>query len=156
MYSRETINHLDMFRRIILFLTVVISLIGFLSCTQKKETHHEHKEDANEWAEMDEFHMMMAESFHPFMDSGNVEPAKQNAAAMEELATKWAQSSLPEKVDHDEMKRKLNALKVSTANFKTLAEQNDNSVLGDSLTRLHDLYHSIQEAWYGSGEHHAH
>lgn len=135
---------------------MAFSLIGFLSCTQKKEAHHEHEEDVNEWAEMDEFHMMMAESFHPFMDSGNIEPAKQNAAAMEELAARWATSSLPEKVDNDEMKRKLNALKISTANFKTLVEQNDTTVLGDSLTRLHDLYHSIQESWYGSGEHHGH
>lgn len=143
-----------MFRKIILFLTVVISLIGFLSCAQKKEAHHEHEEDANEWAEMDEFHMIMAESFHPFMDSGNVEPAKQNAATMKDMAAKWATSSLPGKVDNDEMKRKLNALKVSAANFKAIAERNDTTVLGDSLARLHELYHSIQESWYRAGEHH--
>ncbi len=144
-----------MFRNNVLIFAILVSGVSFFSCSQKKEVHHD-EEDLNEWAEMDEFHMIMAESFHPFMDSGNVEPAIQNAAAMEELAAKWATSSLPGKVDNDEMKRKLNALKVSTANFKAVVEQSDNTTLGDSLTKLHDLYHSIQESWYGSGERHGH
>jgi len=145
----------------VLNLVLAMLLVAFVvTCTNKKinsEESEAHPEtDADEWKEMDEFHMVMAESFHPYMDSGNIAPAKENAAMMEKLASKWAVASLPAKMDNDEVKRKLKALQLSTTNFKSIASQADDKVVADSLARLHDLFHSIQESWYGGGEHHNH
>jgi len=141
-----------------LFLSAVIGSL-VMTCSGKKESSAEasvtDEVESDEWKEMDSFHMVMAESFHPFMDSGNVAPAKTNAAAMEDLAAKWANATLPDKVNNEKVKHKLKALQSSTANFKALVREADDKVIGDSLTNLHDLFHSIMESWYSS-EHHDH
>lgn len=136
---------------------VMVMTIG---CSSKKEEHHDHTGSnitKEEWKEMDDFHMVMAEAFHPFKDSANVEPAKQNAAALVESANKWSQAELPEKFEgDDEIKFKLNQLKTDAATFAEVARTGDDKAIGNSLTKLHDLFHEIQESWYGghSGEHH--
>ena len=141
-----------------LFLSAVMACL-VMTCSGKKENSAEssvaHEGNSDEWKEMDSFHMVMAESFHPFMDSGNVAPAKTNAAAMEDLAAKWANATLPDKVNNEAVKHKLKALQISTTNFKSLVLEADDKVIGDSLTHLHDLFHSIMESWYNS-EHHDH
>jgi hypothetical protein len=131
------------------------------SCSSKKEgaeVHdHEHSAEssaADAWKEMDEFHMVMAESFHPYKDSANLEPAKSKAAEMASSAAKWAGSPLPEKVNNEEVKSKLDQLKNGTAEFAEQVRSGDDEAIGESLTALHDLFHELQETWYGGGHHH--
>ena len=83
-------------RESVLIIFVVVIFV-FHACSVKKEEAHDESKtvEIDEWAEMYSFHMIMAESFHPFIDSGNLVPAKQNALAMEELASKWAEAPLP-------------------------------------------------------------
>ena len=98
--------------------------------------------------------MVMAESFHPFKDSADLEPAKASAAAMAAAAEKWRSSPLPKKVDNEETKAKLQQLERSAAAFVETATTGDDKVIGESLTKLHDLFHELQEAWYeGHGDH---
>jgi hypothetical protein len=116
------------------------------------------KTEQKEWKEMDDFHMVMAETFHPYKDSANLEPAKSQASQLAASAEKWAASTLPEKVNTDEMKNKLGELKSETAAFVATVAGTDEKAIGDQLTKIHDLFHSIQEDWYGGheghGEHH--
>jgi hypothetical protein len=107
-----------------------------------------------EWPEMDEFHMVMADSFHPFKDSANLEPAKAYAAEMAKVAEKWANAPLPAKVDNDEIKANLAQLKSDAAAFTQIAQSGDTTKIGESLTAMHDLFHKLQEAWYGGGKEH--
>ena len=139
-------------------LLVLFNILCLLSCSGKKEEHHEEvtATESDEWEDLDSFHMIMAESFHPYMDSGNLVPAKENAAAMEELASKWANAPLPDKVNNEHVKQLLSELKHSTANFKIMIPDAPDDVLGDSLSSLHDLFHGIQESWYKNEEHHEH
>lgn len=127
------------------------------ACASKKEEAHD-TADQKEWKEMDDFHMVMAETFHPYKDSANLEPAKSQAAQLATSAEKWATSTLPEKVNTDEMKNKLSELKSETAGFVATAAGTDEKAIADQLTKIHDLFHSIQEDWYGGhqghGEHH--
>lgn len=110
-----------------------------------------HEEAANNtvWPEMDEFHMIMAESFHPYKDSSYLEPAKANAAEMAKVAGKWASAPLPAKVDNDEIKSTLGQLKADTEAFVQIAQTGDSIKIGEALTALHTQFHKIQEAWYG-------
>lgn len=128
------------------------------ACSGKKEDHdngdHRHEVAREDWKEMDDFHMIMAEAFHPYKDSANLEPAKQNAASLVAAAEKWAQSSLPEKFEEDdEIKFKLNQLKVDASTFAEVVKTGDDKAVGESLTKLHDLFHAIQESWYEEGTH---
>ncbi|HEY3403338.1 MAG TPA: hypothetical protein VGK59_08135 [Ohtaekwangia sp.] len=142
----------------------LLLLVGFTmlwACSGKKEeaTHehgHEHKHEAAEaWKEMDDFHMVMAEAFHPYMDSSNLEPAKASVSILAEHAAKWAASPIPEKKDAEKIKPKLEQLSKDAAAFAETVKAGDDKKIADELTKLHDLFHEIQEEWYGGhGEHH--
>lgn len=141
------------------FNVLVVIVIFAAACTARKE-HHDgdtdhHVTSSDPWDEMDEFHMIMAESFHPFKDSSNLEPAKANAVAMAEAAEKWHSAPLPENADTEEIKTKLARLNLEAATFVETAKAGDDKVIGESLTKIHDLFHELQEAWYGGHEDHA-
>ena len=57
-------------------------MMVMLACSGKKEEtaeHGHHEVTGEAWKEMDDFHMIMAEAFHPYKDSMNLEPAKLKA-----------------------------------------------------------------------------
>jgi hypothetical protein len=138
--------------------------VAMSGCSKKdasaSEEKHEHEEAKDvEWKEMDDFHSLMAEAFHPYKDSMNLAPAKTYADSMKVSAEKWFNASLPEKVNNDDVKAKLQALKDGTAAFAETSRTGDDKTVGEALTKLHDLFHDIQGLWYGGeghGHHHEH
>ena len=136
------------FHSILLLLAMIV-----FSCASKKDDSHGHDhhdaEGENVWKEMDDFHMIMAESFHPYKDSSNLEPAKARAAELMTAADAWASASLPAKVDNADMRSKLEKLKTEATSLAESVKSADEHVIGEQLTRLHDTYHEIQDAWYG-------
>jgi hypothetical protein len=73
---------------------LIFAFAGFVSCTSKPESTTTAAEDSSEWKEMDSFHMIMAEAFHPYKDSSNLAPVKKLAEEMAAEAEKWASASL--------------------------------------------------------------
>jgi hypothetical protein len=123
------------------------------SCTTKKENNHETQVAASdEWPQMDEFHMIMAESFHPFRDSADIGPAKANADSLVAAAEMWLEAPIPEKVNNEEVKEMLQRLKSEADAFAIVSRTDDQTAIGESLTKMHDLFHELQEKWYGAGE----
>jgi hypothetical protein len=140
-------------KKITLYTALIFATLLVVACGGKK---HEDVANNEEWPEMDEFHMIMAESFHPFKDSANLEPAKANAAEMAKVAEKWANSPLPEKVDNDETKTTLTQLKNDANSFTQIVQSGDSVKIGESLTALHDQFHKLQESWYGGDKEEGH
>lgn len=149
--------------RYFLVTFLMIALGALVACSGKKtEETHDHEHHAgdsaatdDDWKAMDDFHMIMAESFHPYKDSANLAPAIAHAAELTAAANAWASAPLPEKVNTDEMKAKLQALGAQAAAFAETVKTNDQKAIGDGLTKLHDDFHAIQEMWYGGkGAHH--
>src|SRR4051794_26133194 len=111
--------------------SLVIILITFACASKKEDAHAEGRTpESKEWKEMDEFHMLMAETFHPFKDSANLEPAKMQARELATAAEKWASSTLPEKVNNDEMKAKLEELKNGTSSLVQSVGTGDDKAIG--------------------------
>jgi hypothetical protein len=141
---------------------ILVVAIAFAACATKDKEVQEaetvnNESDPNEWPEMDSFHMIMAEAFHPYKDSTNLEPVKRLAEEMAIEADKWASTALPAKVNNDVVKAQINQLKTDT---RVLADKikggaNDEEI-GNSLKSLHDSFHGIMEAWNGSEENHEH
>lgn len=135
--------------------------IGFASCSTKEKSVEAEanttETDPNEWPEMDSFHMIMAEAFHPYKDSANLEPVKRLSEEMAVEADKWASTALPDKVNTEEVKAQLNQLKTDTRSLadKIKGGASDEEI-GTSLKALHDSFHGIMEAWNGGGEKHEH
>ena len=146
-------------RAIGLFFVIAV----FAACSGKKEAeqplHDEAmSEDVDVWPEMDEFHQVMADCFHPFKDSANLEPAKTYADAMARSAEKWMNSTVPPSVDNDEVKGRLKELKRQADEFAVIVHDNDEVAIGEQLSSVHDIFHELQEAWYSSksDDHSAH
>jgi hypothetical protein len=137
-------------------LTVAFAGLLLWNCAAKtgSEPPDEHNSSTagdGVWKAMDDFHMVMAETFHPFKDSANLEPAKTRADELLTAADEWARAPLPEKVDNDDMRSKLQRLRSEAATLAESVRSSDDNVVGEHLTRLHDTFHSIQEAWYSEG-----
>ncbi|MBI3220832.1 MAG: hypothetical protein HYZ44_15060 [Bacteroidetes bacterium] len=132
----------------ILFVALVCLL---MACGGKKTESAD--AEVKEWPDMDSFHMIMAESFHPYKDSANLAPAKGLAKEMADAASKWAAAQLPEKVNNDDMKGKLQKLNDGSQSLlKLITDNAADSLIGQSLTNLHSTFHEIQEGWYGGGK----
>lgn len=128
-----------------------LSLFIVTSCASKKDESfdHPHEEAETDWKEMDAFHLVMAETFHPYKDSSNLEPAKSRAAELMDAADRWASAELPAKVDNPEVKEKLQQLKSQVATLAGSVRTADEDMIAEQLTQVHDTFHEIQEAWYG-------
>lgn len=143
-----------MTKRSIVFI-LHITLLGLLiiGCSQKPETMENADNEADaEWIGMDEFHMVMAESFHPYRDSSNLEPARRFAKEMVESANQWIANDLPARVNNAEVKALMNDLKAEAENLANLVDKQSDEEIGASLTRLHDVFHHLQEKWYHKDE----
>jgi PBP1b-binding outer membrane lipoprotein LpoB len=109
--------------------------------------------EQRDWKEMDDFHMIMAETFHPYKDDNNLKPAKEKAKQLDDEAARWSASALPAKVNNEEMQQKLNSLKAETAKLASMVGDESDEAIGAQLTKVHDIFHEIQEAWYGGHGH---
>lgn len=134
--------------KIVSTLVVALSVIALVGCSKKE------KNQAGEWKELNSFHEIMAASYHPLKDSGNVEPAKKLINQLADEAEKWAAAPLPEKVDNDKVKTNLQQLKTDT---RALADEIKNGaadeVVKEKLTAIHELFHHLSEAWHDKPEH---
>lgn len=144
--------------RLSLMAFLVVVGVTFYSCSHKEKTESNAEQpDENEWVEMDSFHMIMSEAFHPYKDSANLEPVKRLAEEIAKEAEKWASASLPEKVKNDDMKAALNQLKADTRALSEMIKGGaSDEEIGTSLQALHDSFHMIMEAWNEEGMDHQH
>ena len=96
-----------------------------------------------EWKEKDDFHKVMATTFHP-MEEGNFNPIKEKSQEMYEKAVAWQKSAIPAGVDKKKSKKVLKKLvkKTKALNEKIKAGATD-SVIQSDLTELHDLFHEL-------------
>ncbi len=141
------------------FAVLTACVMILLSCSRKNPQDDQKANDADEeWEGMEEFHMVMAESFHPYKDSSDLAPAKANAASLAEAAKKWKNARLPGKVDNEEVKSKMEKLQHDAEVFQETVNAGNEKAIGQSLTDLHQLFHELQESWYGGnhGDHGQH
>jgi hypothetical protein len=138
---------------------VMITAVAFYSCSQKENTEarSEKENDDSEWVEMDSFHLIMAEAFHPYKDSANLEPVKRLSEELAQHAESWASATLPDKVNNDAVKAQLNQLKADTRALSTMIQSGaTDEEIGTSLQALHDSFHRIMESWNGGNHEHQH
>jgi hypothetical protein len=100
---------------------------------------------SSSWKEMDAFHDVMSETFHP-SEEGNLQPIK---TRIDELVTKakaWRKSAVPAKYDSKKAKAKLKELEKGAENLrKTIRSNGSDPDITKQLAELHDVFHYIME-----------
>lgn len=128
-------------------LFVVMAGTAVVCCSTKKEAGAA-KTSASKEASlaMDAYHKLMAESFHPFMDSGNLAPAKAHADELASAAARWAELGSIDQSDKA-VESKLERLKTDTHAFADLVKKGSDEAIGKSLENLHHEFHELIELW---------
>ena len=126
-------------------LFLLLSGAVLFSCSNKENS----EEESADWKELDAFHKIMAEAYHPLKDSGDLAPTKQLIKQLADEAEKWSNSELPEKVDTPEMKEKLEKLKINARVLESEVQKGAaDSIVMTKMNLLHDQFHGIMEAWH--------
>ena len=123
-------------KKSLFLLIAVIAFTGF-NCVRSQEKA--------KWKEMDAFHQVMAQTFHP-AEEGKLEPIKTRSQEMLEKATAWQNSTAPEGYNQKAVKKSLKELVKSAKEINDLVKQNAaDDVLKTKLSKLHDTFHEIIE-----------
>jgi hypothetical protein len=142
----------------VFFILALFASALLVSCGkgEKKEDKQEATTtDPDDWTALDDFHMVMADVYHPLKDSGNVKPIMEKAGELAKAAEKLATAELPEKVNNDNVKAMIGDLQKDTRSLAdAIAAGAKEEDVKAKLESLHTLFHKVQEAWYGGhGEH---
>lgn len=131
-----------------LYLLLILVIVVCASCTKPAA-----EEASADWTEMESFHDLMADAYHPVHDSSNLVPAKDLADELAASAKLWSESSLPERVNNDEVRKDLFILRDSSAAFlSAVTAGKPDSVLKSRISDLHHTFHRLHRAWEGSKE----
>jgi acetyl-CoA carboxylase alpha subunit len=97
----------------------------------------------DKWAELNTFHGVMSQTFHP-MEDGNLKPIRQRSAEMYQKATTLAKSAIPAEFNKPGMAKAVKALKNDSKKLDMAIRKGaDDTAVTQQLTALHDTFHTI-------------
>ena len=129
-------------KKIACLFVAVFTLIAFTQAQEKKS-----------WKEMDDFHAVMSQTFHP-AEEGKLDPIKKRSQEMADKAVAWQNSTAPEGFDKEKVESSLKKLVKGTKELHKLVKaKSSDKVLKAKLAGLHDVFHEIMEKCE-KGEHH--
>jgi hypothetical protein len=126
------------------------------SLSQQKENQHDkhQAQPGDKWAEMDAFHSVMSQTFHP-AEEGKLEPIRKRAGEMATKAKQWSDSKPPKIYDVPEIKEMLVKLAAeSKALADNIARGAGDDQVKKELTALHDRFHEIVGACHAEKKKH--
>ena len=96
-----------------------------------------------EWKEKDDFHTVMAQTFHP-MEDGNYNPIRERSQELYDKAVVWQKSTIPAGVNKKKVKKTLKKLVKESKDLNAEIKKGANDAeIKEDLTELHDIFHDI-------------
>ena len=101
-------------------------------------------QDEPEWKEMEAFHQVMSQTWHP-IEEGNYAPIRERSAEMMAAAEAWKKSEIPAQFKAvKDIKKKLKELATETKELnKEIAKGITDEELKEEMAEMHDLFHDI-------------
>jgi hypothetical protein len=104
-----------------------------------------HAQQKAKWNELDAFHDVMAQTFHP-AEEGKLEPIRSRSQEMVDKAIAWKNAAAPEGFDKNAVKENLSKLVKGAREINKLVKKNaPDKDLKEKLSALHDIFHEIVE-----------
>jgi hypothetical protein len=96
-----------------------------------------------QWPEKNEFHKVMAQTYHP-TEEGNFEPIRSRIGEMHEKAVAWMNSTPPKDFDKPEIKSTMKELLGQIVEVQAMIEKKaTNEQLKPKMEALHETFHKI-------------
>jgi ABC-type nickel/cobalt efflux system permease component RcnA len=143
----------------------LLLLVGFGMAALANQATAQSK--LQDWAELKEFHKVMAQTFHP-SEEGNLEPIKTRIGEMVEKAKTLKASKIPADFDNEKVKNAVAKLVTDSEKLQTAIKDGaSDKKITKSISALHDVFHEIvglcsatedhgHEHKEGDGHDHAH
>lgn len=101
---------------------------------------------ASGWKELDNYHMLMMQTWHPIKEKGDVAPIRAKAAEMVASARKLATSKAPKGCDTPALKNAASTLVADTEGVANLVSRKaDDAALTAAMKTLHDQFEVLEE-----------
>lgn len=96
------------------------------------------------WKALHEFHMVMAETFHP-SEHGDLQPIRNRSGEMIEKAQALLNQPIPASFNTVEIRKSITDLVTGARELDTLVKSHaDDRTITTRLDKLHDVFHTIQ------------
>lgn len=119
--------------------SISLLLIAALFCFSSKA------QEKTGWKEMDEFHTVMAATFHP-SEEGKLEPIKARSQELVDKAVSWQKSTAPKGYNKAAVKKPLKELVSRSKELNSLIKNKaSDDVIKEKISSLHDVFHQIVE-----------
>lgn len=142
--------------------TVTIALATFLcaampftvsaqAATAKAPAHKHDMEMADHhassaWKELDAFHALLAETWHPVTKSNDLKPIRAKASALSGAAQAWAASKVPASCDKQPIRDAIAAVAAGSKDIATMvSKQASDSTVKGALEALHTRFEVVEE-----------
>jgi len=103
------------------------------------------KAQKTKWPEMETFHTVMAQTFHP-AEEGKLEPIKNRSEEMLDKATAWKNSKAPEGYNQKAVNKPLSKLVKGSKELNKLVKANaTDAAIKEKIASLHNVFHEIME-----------
>ena len=104
------------------------------------------KAQSLEWKELDDFHSVLAFTYHPMVDENNFEPIKNRSGELYEKAVTLKKGKLPKhSPSKDELKALIDSLVTSSKELDDLIKAGaTNDIISEKLSVIHQTFHSIE------------
>lgn len=104
-------------------------------------------DEMGNWKALEDFHMEMAMTYHPAVDDGKIEVAKENAMALAQKAQNLAGATPTAAFDNPTARQHIDDLVVKTQDFANLisGEPGDEEIV-KALEDIHNSYHALEES----------
>lgn len=103
------------------------------------------KIEKDSWTVLKEFHMVMAQTYHPMEDKGDFGPIKARAAEMTAKAKLLQAAPIPTSFNNATVKTAINNLVKGSEKLEKIVKKGKEDKIKKSLNELHDVFHQIQE-----------
>jgi hypothetical protein len=116
---------------------------------------HMPEHEMSPWKEMNSFHDILAATYHPSADDGNLKPLREKADALAAKAREWSASTAPAACASDSLRTTVGAISmdaVAIAN-QVLAQASDVD-LKKAIAALHDKFQTVERSCRGPGMKH--
>jgi NTP pyrophosphatase (non-canonical NTP hydrolase) len=102
------------------------------------------QEEAPVWQEMEAFHTVMSQTWHP-IEEGNYAPIRERSAEMMAAAEAWKKSEIPAQFKEvKDIKKKLKELAAETKELNgEITKGITDEELKEEMAEMHDLFHDI-------------
>ena len=94
--------------------------------------------------------MVMAELYHPFKDSTNLQPVKMHHQDLTKATEAWVNSTVPAQRHNDKVRLTLLQLQQEVAELTEAISVGVDNEIGSSLEKLHTTFHEIQSVFYNT------